>query len=415
MSRADPAEPHSQPWLALIGIGEDGRAGLSPHAQRLLDEASLVVGGRRHLALAQPLAAETLAWPSPLQEAIPIILARRPQKVCVLASGDPFFYGVGSLISAALPPQEMICLPAPSSFSLAAARLGWALQSCRLVSLHGRALARIIPDLQPGAKILALSWDATTPKKLAELLCARGFGGSAIYVLQAMGGARERIVCHRAADFAEDGIDPLNLVALDIVADEHSRVLPLGSGLAESWFETDGQITKRQVRAVTLSALAPRRGDLLWDIGAGSGSVAIEWLLLDPMNRAIAVEANADRAARIRRNAEALGVPQLEIIAGEAPQALSGLSRPDAIFIGGGAEKAGLLDEAYAALLPGGRFVANAVTIETQAELMRRFKRQGGELITIDIGHAEPLGGFHGFRPARPIMQWTMVKSAQPD
>jgi precorrin-6B C5,15-methyltransferase / cobalt-precorrin-6B C5,C15-methyltransferase len=399
------------PWLALIGIGEDGRAGLTKRAQDLLDQASFVIGGTRHLALAQPLHAETMTWPTPLQAAIPTLLARRGTKVCVLATGDPFHYGVGSLVSAAVDPAEMICIPGPSAFSLAAARLGWALQSCRLVSLHGRDFAAIIPELQPQAKILALSWDGSTPQRLAALLCERGLGTSALWVMEAMGGGREKVTRHIASEFRQSEIDPLNLVALDIDADLASRIAPLGTGLDESWFETDGQITKRQVRAATLAALAPRRGELLWDIGAGTGSVALEWLRLDPQNRAIAIEANVERAARIARNAAALGVPQLQIITGEAPQALAGLPQPHAIFVGGGADQPGLLDQAYAELAPGGRLVVNAVTIETQAQLVQRFKRQGGELVSIDIGHAKQLGAYHAFRPALPITQWVLTKA----
>jgi precorrin-6Y C5,15-methyltransferase (decarboxylating) len=408
---ADAARPSLSPWLALIGIGEDGRAGLSPRAEKLLDEADFVVGGTRHLHLAQPLRGETLAWPSPLADAIPAILDRRGTKVCVLASGDPFFYGIGSLLSVHIAPAEMICIPSISAFSLAAARLGWALQSCHLISLHGRDLARIIPELQPRAKILALSWDGTTPKQLADLLCARGLGASPLWILEAMGGPRERITRHVAMDFHQSDIDPLNLVALEIAANETSLVLPLGGGLADTWFETDGQITKRHVRAVTLSALAPRRGELLWDIGAGSGSIAIEWLLLDPQNRAIAIESDENRAARIARNAQALGVPHLEIVKGFAPRALTGLAPPQAVFIGGGAMDEGVLDQAYAALDGGGRLVVNAVTLETQAELVRRFKMHGGELVSIAIGHVEQLGGFHTMRPALPILQWVVVKA----
>jgi precorrin-6B C5,15-methyltransferase / cobalt-precorrin-6B C5,C15-methyltransferase len=405
------AEASAAPqWLALIGIGEDGRAGLTFRAQKYIDQASLVVGGTRHLELVQPLRGESMAWPIPLADAIPPILARRPEKVCVLASGDPFFYGVGSLIAAAVPVEEMICIPNISAFSLAAARLGWALQSCRLVSLHGRALARIIPELQPQAKILALSWDGSTPGRLANLLCERGFGASTIRVMEAMGGPRERVICSTAQDFCYDPIDALNLVALEIVADAKSRILPLGTGLADSWFENDGQLTKRHVRAATLSALSPRRGELLWDVGAGSGSIAIEWLLLDPLNRAIAIEANRERAAQIARNAAALGVPQLEIIIGEAPQALAGLPRPNAVFVGGGADVPGLLDGAFAALEAQGRLVVNAVTLETQSELARCFALLGGEFVTIDISHADALGSYHAWRPARKIMQWVVTK-----
>ncbi len=397
-------------WLFLIGIGEDGLAGLSPAARSRLAQARFVVGGARHLALAGPLEAECMAWPSPLTGAFPAILARRGTPVAVLASGDPFFYGVGSLLAAEVGRGEMQCFPAPSAFSLAAARLHWSLQECRLVSLHGRELSRILPELQPGAKILALSWDETTPARLASLLCERRLGRSVVTVLEAMGGPRERITAATAATFALDAIDPLNLVALEIVADAGSMILPVGCGLADSWFETDGQLTKREIRAVTLSALAPRRGELLWDVGSGSGSIAIEWLLCDPLMRAIAIEVRADRAARIGRNALALGVPRLEIVTGRASEAFEGLPQPDAIFIGGGAGDDRLLDCALAALPSGGRLVVNAVTLETEAELSARCRKHGGELVRLEVSHAAPLGGFHAFRPALPVTQWSVRK-----
>ena len=291
-------------WLSLIGIGEDGIEALSPAARTLLAQAQLIVGGARHLALAGPLAAKTMTWPSPLAKAIPDILAQRGAPVCVLASGDPFFYGVGSLLSAHIDPAEIHCVPAPSAFSLAAARLKWSLQECRLVSLHGREFERIIPALQPRAKILCLSWDETTPPRLAKLLCERGLGQSRIIVMEAMGGPRERLRASTAEAFSMGDIDPLNLVRDRNHRDRrNAQFLPVASGLADDWFETDGQLTKREVRAIALSSLAPRRGELLWDVGAGSGSIAIEWLLCDPANRAIAIEARADRASRIARNA----------------------------------------------------------------------------------------------------------------
>jgi precorrin-6Y C5,15-methyltransferase (decarboxylating) len=408
--------PVQQKWLALIGIGEDGVEGLSPAARRLLTQAHFVIGGKRHLALAGALNGETMnveimAWPSPIVDAIPAILARRDSPVCVLASGDPFFYGIGSLLSAHIDPREMLCLPAPSAFSLAAARLGWALQDCRLVSLHGRDFERIIPHLQPRARILCLSWDETTPPRLAELLCRRGLGGSHITILEAMGGPRECVRSFQAADFTLDVvIDPLNVVAIETVSEAQSKILPLGTGIPDEWFETDGQLTKREIRVMTLSALAPARGDLLWDIGAGSGSIAIEWLLLDPANRAIAIEEREDRAARIFRNAAALGVPQLEVIVGRAPEALIDLPRPQAIFVGGGASDAALLDQALAILPAAGRLVVNAVTLETQCELIRRYKTLGGDLVSVQISRADPIGSFHSFRPALPITQWAIKK-----
>jgi precorrin-6Y C5,15-methyltransferase (decarboxylating) len=402
--------PPCEKWLSLIGIGEDGIEALSPAARTLLAQAHFVVGGARQLALAGPLAAETMIWPSPLANAIPKILARRGSPVCVLASGDPFFYGVGTLLGAHVGPQEMQCFPAPSAFSLAAARLNWSLQDCCLMSLHGREFERVIPALQPHAKILCLSWDETTPPRLAKLLCERGFGQSRIVVMEAMGGQRERTRATTAGAFAIDAIDPLNVVALELAATAQSRILPVANGLADSWFETDGQLTKREVRAVTLSSLAPRRGELLWDVGAGSGSIAIEWLLSDPANRAIAIEAREDRASLIRRNGASVGVPHVEIITGTAPEAFAKLPRPQAIFVGGGASDADLLDAAYAALPPGGRLVVNAVTLETEAELARRFKAQGGELLRIEISRGKTLGTFQAWRPALPVTQWSVTK-----
>jgi precorrin-6B C5,15-methyltransferase / cobalt-precorrin-6B C5,C15-methyltransferase len=402
--------PPPEKWLSLIGIGEDGREALSPAARKILAQAQLVVGGARHLALAGPLIAETMTWPSPLADAIPKILARRGSIVCVLASGDPFFYGVGTLLSAYVGPQEMQCFPAPSAFSLAAARLCWSLQDCCLMSLHGRAFERIIPALQPHAKILCLSWDETTPPRLAKLLCERGLGQSRIVVMEAMGSMRERMRASTAEVFNMEGIDPLNVVALEIAAAARSCALPVANGLADSWFETDGQLTKREARTVTLSSLAPRRGELLWDVGAGSGSIAIEWLLTDPANRAIAIEAREDRASLIRRNAGNLGVPHIEIMTGRAPEAFANLPQPQAIFIGGGASDASLLDAAYAILSPGGRFVANAVTLEAESELIRRFKAHGGELVRIEVARANPLGSFQAWRPALPVTQWSVTK-----
>jgi precorrin-6Y C5,15-methyltransferase (decarboxylating) len=402
-------------WLSIIGVGEDGLDGLSPAARTLIAQASLVVGGRRHLALvAGAINGETLAWPSPPQAAFPAILGRRDASVCVLATGDPFFYGIGSLLAREVPPEEIICLPAASCFSLAASRLGWAVQDCALVSLHGRSLQRILRHFQPGVRILALSWDQTTPRLLAELLVQYGFGDTRLTVCEAIGGRRERLRHATAGDFALDGIDPLNLVALEVAGCPSARVIPLSPGLPDTWFEHDGQLTKQDIRAVTLAALAPRRGEMLWDIGAGSGSIGIEWMLASASNRAVAIERNPTRTGRIARNAAALGVPDLAIVEGSAPAALQGLPRPDAVFIGGGATGAGTIDAAWAALPSGGRLVVNGITLETQMELFCRFHTMGGILKTIQIAHADPVGGFHAMRPALPVTQWAVTKGAEP-
>jgi precorrin-6B C5,15-methyltransferase / cobalt-precorrin-6B C5,C15-methyltransferase len=397
-------------WLSVVGLSEDGVEGLTPAARRFVAQAAFVVAGRRHLALAGPLAAETLAWPSPIEEALDAIEAWRGKPVCVLASGDPFFFGVGAMLTRRFSPAEMISIPAPSAFALAGSRLGWSQQDCALLSLHGRPLEAIIPHLQPGARILALSWDDATPAKLASLLAARGMGRSVLTVCEAMGGPRERIRECRAEGFALAGVAALNTVALEVVADRDARILPRAPGLPDEAFEHDGQITKRDIRAITLSALAPRRGELLWDVGAGSGSVAIEWMLADPANCAVAIEARHDRAARIARNALNLGVPALSVVTGEAPQALEDLPRPDAVFIGGGSGAPGVVERALAALPPGGRLVANAVTLETQAAGVGWRARFGGELVQIAVAHAEPVGRFTGWRAAMPVVQWRLTK-----
>lgn len=397
-------------WLAIVGIGEEGADGLSPVARGLVTNAEIVFGGKRHLQLAGALIrGAARPWPSPFERGIEEVLAARGRAVCVLASGDPFFYGVGSVLMRHVDPQETVTMPAPSAFSLAAARLGWALPETTLLSLHARALDLIRPHLQPGARVLALTSDGDGPAALARLLAATGFGASKLTVLEALGGPRERVRTTTAEDFALGTVDPLNILAIEVIAAKDARVLARAAGLPDHLFEHDGQISKREIRAVTLSALSPRRGELLWDIGAGSGSVAIEWMLADPSMRAIAVEARTDRAARIRRNAAAFGVPGLDVIEATAPGSLEGLATPDAIFIGGGASDP-VLDAAIAALRPGGRLVVNAVTLATEAALIAKHCALGGELIRIAIARADAVGTKTGWRPAMPVTQWAWVK-----
>ena len=398
-------------WLSIVGIGEDGVEGLTPTARGLISAAEIVFGGKRHLALADALIrGAARPWPSPFDRAVEEVVAQRGRQVCVLASGDPYLYGVGSLLARHVDVAETMVLPAPSAFSLAAARLGWALSDVAQVSLHGRALDRIRPHLQPGAKVLALTSDANGPAALAQLLTATGFGASTLTVLEVLGGPRERVRTATAAAFDLSGIDPLNIVAIEVAAAANARVLARAPGLPDDLYEHDGQLTKREIRAITLSALAPRRHELLWDIGAGAGSIAIEWMLADPSLAATAIEARPDRAARIRRNAAALGVPDLEVIEGTAPAALQGLQMPDAIFIGGGASDPGVIEQAVAALRPGGRLVINAVTLESEALLLARHAALGGGLIRVALARAEPVGGVTGWRPALPVTQWVWTK-----
>jgi precorrin-6B C5,15-methyltransferase / cobalt-precorrin-6B C5,C15-methyltransferase len=398
-------------WLSIVGIGEDGVEGLSATARGLIGAAEIVFGGRRHLTLAAPLIrGAARPWPSPFDGATEEVLQHRGRQVCVLASGDPFHFGVGAVLARKIDPREMNVIPAPSAFSLAAARLGWSLPHTVLLSMHGRTLDLVRPHLHPGARILALTSDGEGPAVLAKLLAEIGFGASRLTVLEALGGPRERIRATRANEYALGAMDALNTVAIEVEASPGARVLARAAGLADNLFEHDGQITKREVRAITLSSLAPCRGELLWDIGAGSGSVAIEWMLADPSMRAVAIEQRADRAARIGRNAAAFGVPGPEVVEGAAPAVLSGLATPDAIFVGGGAADTGVLDGAARALRPGGRLVVNAVTLETEALLLARHAALGGELIRIAIARADAVGRMTGWRPAMPVTQWLWTK-----
>jgi len=402
-------------WLSIVGIGEEGIDGLGELARGLIESAEIVFGGSRHLALAASLIRGTArVWASPFDAAAAEVLAHRGRSVCVLASGDPFQHGVGSVLARHVTPDETIAIPAVSAFSLAASRLLWPLPETTLLSLCGRSLDFIRPHLQPGARIIALTSGATAPAAIAELLCAAGFGDSQITVLEALGGPRERVRSTRAIEFNFDPIAALNTVAIEVVADATARIVSRAPGRADELFEHDGQITKREIRALTLSALAPRRGERLWDVGAGSGSVAIEWMLADPSLSAIAIERRSDRAARIRHNAAAFGVPDLQVLEADAPQALQGLQPPDAVFIGGGTTTPGMIETAQAALRIHGRLVINAVTLDTEAVLLSTHARHGGNLLRVEIQRAGPIGGEAarslGWRPAMPITQWTWVK-----
>ena len=397
-------------WLSILGIGEDGVEGLSPTARLLLQGAELVVGGKRHLALAAPLiTGRQMPWPSPMAGAMETILAQRPHPVVVLASGDPFCDGVGTMLAECVPAEEFLSLPAPSAFSLALSRLGWSMRQTANISLCGRPLARLAPLLHPGRRILVLSADGSTPATIAAYLCERGFSGSVLHVMEALGGPRERIRTMLAGEF-RGACGPLNLVAMELVAEAGAKIIPLTAGLPDELFEHDGQITKREIRAVTLAALAPYAGEMLWDVGCGSGSVAIEWMLRHPDNLAYGIEGDPVRTARIARNAVSLGVPGLQMVQGRAPEALAGLPTPDAVFLGGGAHLPGVIDTAWAALRPGGRMVANAVVIETEAALFAARENFGGTLTRLAVERLDNIGSLHGFRPAITVTQWAAVK-----
>jgi precorrin-6B C5,15-methyltransferase / cobalt-precorrin-6B C5,C15-methyltransferase len=406
-------------WLTVVGMGDDGFAGLGRAARRSLVEASVVFGGERHLAmLPARLAARREAWPRPFD--IARVLAHRHAPVCVLASGDPMLFGVGATLARQLPADELRVLPALSSLSLAAARLGWPLQDVTAISLVGRPLAALNAQLRHGARLFVLSADSETPGAIAELAAARGFGPSRMIVLEHLGGAQERIAEARADEWRDrltragteaEPIAALNLVALECRAAPGAWNLPLTPGLPDDAYLHDGQLTKRDVRAITLARLAPRPGELLWDVGAGCGSIGIEWMRAHPSCRAIAIEANEERQRFIEHNRDALGVPALQLVAGRAPEALEGLPAPDAVFIGGGVTVPGVLDICWQRLASGGRLVANAVTLQSEAVLVQWREQHGGTLTRLAVAEAQPLGGFDAWRPALPI---TLLEIAKP-
>ncbi|MFF7707706.1 precorrin-6y C5,15-methyltransferase (decarboxylating) subunit CbiE [Pseudomonas sp. NPDC007930] len=398
-------------WLTVVGIGEDGYSGLGKLARRALLQAARVYGGERQLALLpRCIGAERVLWPSPFSLAP--VLAERGSPVCVLASGDPMLHGVGASLARQLPIAELNILPAPSSCSLAAARLGWALADCGIVSLVGKPVQRLNAELYAGQRLLVLSSDQHTPGQVAALLCERGFGRSEMTVYEHLGGPQERCLATLAEHWPAQPVARLNLIALDLRAAADTPRLGRVPGLPDAAFRHDGQITKRDVRAITLAHLAPQPGELLWDVGAGSGSVGIEWMRSHPACRAVAIEANEGRQGHIEYNRGALGVPGLQLVRGHAPEALAGLPAPDAIFIGGGVTVPGVLQACWAALKPGGRLVANAVTLQSEMALMAWREAHGGELTRLHLAQAQPLGSFDTWRQALPI---TLLEQAKPD
>lgn len=398
-------------WLTVIGIGEDGLEGLGGEARRALAAADVIFGGQRHLAfLPAAITAKRIAWPSPFSAAEQLLLAERGRPVCVLASGDPMFYGVGATLTRWVQPKEMHIIPAPSSYALAAARLAWPLQEVTLLSVHGRPLEILNAHFFPGARLLILSNDGASPAAIAQLLCARGFAVSEVTALEHLGGPEEQRHDSLARDWKLARIADLNIVAVTCRAEMPARSFSPLAGLPDEAYETDGQLTKRDVRAVTLAHLAPLPGQLLWDVGAGSGSIGIEWMRSHPSCRCIAIEADQGRQQIIRRNANALGVPGLQLITGEAPAALHGLEAPDAVFIGGGVTDNGVLQHCWEALRSGGRLVANAVTLQSESLLITWRDHIGGSLTRLTIEHAKPLGSFDTWRSALPVTILSAVK-----
>lgn len=399
-------------WLTIIGIGEDGYEGLGQNARAALKAAGTIFGGKRHLdLLPEEFGAKRIAWPTPFSDAYAMLLALRGNAVVVLASGDPMHYGMGATLTRYLSAEEMLVLPSPSSFSLAAAAMGWPIQDIELLSVHGRALETLAKSFVPDAKLLILSNDGETPTHVARLLIESGFTTARLTVLEHLGGENQRRIDGVAQSWNQLRCADLNVLAVDCgQPDQFSLSYPLMAGLSDEAYQHDGQLTKRDVRAVTLAHLAPLPRELLWDVGAGCGSIGIEWMRSHPTCKAIAIEADEKRQALIVQNSKTLGVPGLELVRGQAPDALAELNTPDAIFIGGGMTDPGVLDACWLALKPGGRLVANAVTIQSEMALVGWREVHGGDLIKLSVSHAQPLGSFDSWRSALPVTIYTVRK-----
>ena len=397
-------------WITVVGIGEDGLEGISPAARRLIETADVLVGGKRHLSKVPVGPERRLDWKDGFDKAFNKMERNKGKKIVVLASGDPLNFGIGANVVRRFGAEAVTVVPSPGAFSLAAAAMGWPLADVECLTVHGRPIEAVHLHLVPGRRLLVLSWDGGTPRKLAKLLKGRGFGPSPMTVLANLGGKEARFQ-GTAGKWRRKKLPDLNVIAVECVAREGADVWPRTPGLPDDAYRHDGLITKREVRAATIARLGPLPGQVLWDVGAGSGSVGIEWLRAEPTAQAVAIEMNKKRLAFIARNARTLGAPGLKIVEGEAPGALKGLKPPpDAVFVGGGVSRPGLLEACWRALPPGGRLVANGVTIQAQQRLLSFRNEIDGELVRIAVSRAGPVGRLHAFRPLREVTQLVAVK-----
>lgn len=398
----------SAPWLHVVGIGEDGLDGLTPATRAVVEAAEVIVGGDRHQKLAEDISAERVAWPSPFDALIDELKGFNGKRVVVLATGDPLWYSVGARIGRTIDPSEITYHPQVGAFQLAAARMGWSMADLETLTVHGRPVEQMIAFIQPDQRLLILTTGEETPAQIARFLTDRGFGRTKMTVLAAMGGADEQRFDGLAESWSHE-VPAFNTLAVECVAAPDAALLPRVPGLADDLFAHDGTMTKQEVRAATLAKLMPMRGALLWDVGCGCGSVAVEWMRAARYARAVGIEPKPERRVFAAANASALGVPGLKIVDGEAPAALAGLDAPDAIFIGGGLSRE-VFEACWAALRPLGRLVANAVTLESEALLLALHKQHGGQLVKLSVARTVALGGLTSWKPMKPVTQWSLVK-----
>ncbi len=398
-------------WLTIIGMGEGGLNGLSAVAKLSLESADFIVGSERLLAMLPDLKAQRHLWPQPFSAFYNEIQNFKSRPTVLLATGDPMNFGVARKIFELIPRDEIVVVPHLSAFTLAAAHMGWSIPDCDCFTIHGRPVANVEAFIQPDAKLLILTQDQSSINEVCRRLIARGFAHSSVTVLENLGAKQERVTHFTANDIPNIDWSPLNTLAISCVASPTAKIYSRVAGLADDAFQHDGQLTKREVRAITLAALAPAPDQLLWDVGAGCGSVAIEWMRSTRGCEAIAIEHNPERCAMIAQNADQLGTPRLQCLQGEAPEALTGLKSPHAIFIGGGIGQAGVFETCWQALRQGGRLVANVVTIEGEMHLFDLQEIHGGELLRIDVSRLASVGKFRALKPKMPVTQWHVIKS----
>ena len=399
------------PWLHIIGIGEDGMAGLSAAARNQVEQAEVIIGGDRHHSLAPNVTAERLAWPSPFDAMIEVIRSHKGRRVVVLATGDPLWFSVGARIANpkygdVISKSDITYHPQLSAFQWAAARMGWSLADTETITAHGRAVEQVIPYFWPGARLLILTAGSQTPGEVAALLTSRGYGMSRMSVLGALGGPNETRADGVAENWSAD-VPAFNTLAVEVIGAPDALLSRL-PGLPDDAFVHDGKMTKREIRALTLAKLMPARGEMLWDIGTGCGSIAVEWMRAAPDALAVGIDNKPERLAMARENGTVLGAPKLTLIEGDAGEALDDLPAPNAIFIGGGLTR-DLALRCRDALGKNGRLVVNAVTLESEAVLLALHAEIGGELVRLSAARAEPVGPFRGWRSAMPVTQWSLL------
>ncbi len=397
------------PWLDIIGIGENGTDGLSKQALEKLESAEVIVGGDRHHNLAPNVNAERIAWPSPFDAMIDKILSFKDKRIVVLVTGDPLWYSAGARILRSIPKEEVRFHPQLSAFQWASTRMGWSLADCETLTIHGRANSQIVPHIAPDARLLVLTQNDESPAAVADILTQRGFGQSRITALSALGGEREQRFDGLAESWAHD-VPDFHTLAVECVAGANAKWYPHTGGLPDDAFVSDGQMTKQDVRAITVAKLSPYPDAVLWDVGAGCGSVSVEWMRSARGALTIAIESKATRAAMIVENSVQLGAEKIEIVQKSAPEALHGLPIPDAVFIGGGLTTEGVFETAWNALRKGGRLVVNTVTLESEARLIELHKTHGGELVRLAVQKAEAIGPYRGWRATMPVTQWCVTK-----